>query len=233
LIRRTVFVALHQPLLMVFLLLLLVVSGLIAFKNLSIEAFPDVSDTQVTVIGLYPGRAAEEVERQLTLPVEVALSGLPDSVRLFSHTQFGLSYTVITFNDRPSDQLARQRVNERLQNVSLPRGAEIRIQPPQTAIGEIFRFRLVGEGYTTQHLRTLQEWVVERHLRRVPGVADVVTMGGTVKQYEVNPDLAKMRDYKITLPQLFEAISRASANVGGGAVSHGSQQYLIRSLGEL
>ncbi|MEY3633379.1 MAG: hypothetical protein RI937_1577, partial [Pseudomonadota bacterium] len=218
---------------MVFLLLVLVVSGLIAFKNLPIEAFPDVSDTQVTVIGLYPGRAAEEVERQLTLPVEVALSGLPDSVRLFSHTQFGLSYTVITFNDRPSDQLARQRVNERLQNVSLPRGAEIRIQPPQTAIGEIFRFRLVGEGYTTQHLRTLQDWVVERHLRRVPGVADVVTMGGTVKQYEVNPDLAKMRDYKITLPQLFEAISRASANVGGGAVSHGSQQYLIRSLGEL
>ena len=232
-IRRIVFVALHQPLLVLLGLLVLVVSGLIAFKNLPIEAFPDVSDTQVTVIGLYPGRAAEEVERQVTLPIEVALSGLPDSVRLFSHTQFGLSYTVMTFNDRPSDQLARQRVNERLQNVSLPRGAEIRIQPPQTAIGEIFRFRLVGEGYSTQHLRTLQDWVVERHLRRVPGVADVVTMGGTVKQYEVNPDLAKMRDYKITLPQLFEALSRASANVGGGAVSHGNQQYLIRSLGEL
>lgn len=100
-IRRIVFVALHQPLLVMLMLVVLIASGLIAFKNLPIEAFPDVSDTQVTVIGLYPGRAAEEVERQITLPVEVALSGLPDSVRLFSHTQFGLSYTVITFNDRP------------------------------------------------------------------------------------------------------------------------------------
>lgn len=232
-IRRIVYVALHQPLLVVFSLIVFIVSGTIAFKNLPIEAFPDVSDTQVTVIGLYPGRAAEEVERQITLPIEVALSGLPDSVRLFSHTQFGLSFTVITFNDRPTDQLARQRVNERLQNIDLPKGAEIRIQPPQTAIGEIFRFRLVGEGYTTQQLRTLQDWVVEKHLRKVSGIADVVTMGGTIKQYEVNPDLGKMRDYKITLPQLFEAISRASGNVGGGAVSHGKQQYLIRSLGEL
>lgn len=232
-IRRIVFIALHQPLLMVLFLLVLISSGLIAFKNLPIEAFPDVSDTQVTVIGLYSGRAAEEVERQVTLPIEVALSGLPDSVRLFSHTQFGLSYTVVTFNDRPSDQLARQRVNERLQSVAIPAGAELRIQPPQTAIGEIFRFRLVGEGYSTQELRTLQDWVVERHLRRVPGVADVVTMGGSIKQYEVNPDLARMRDMGITLPQLFEAVSKASENVGGGAVSHGNQQYMLRSLGEL
>ena len=232
-IRRIVFIALHQPLLMVLFLLVLISSGLIAFKNLPIEAFPDVSDTQVTVIGLYSGRAAEEVERQVTLPVEVALSGLPDSVRLFSHTQFGLSYTVVTFNDRPSDQLARQRVNERLQSVAIPAGAELRIQPPQTAIGEIFRFRLIGEGYSTQELRTLQDWVVERHLRRVPGVADVVTMGGSIKQYEVNPDLARMRDMGITLPQLFEAVSKASENVGGGAVSHGNQQYMLRSLGEL
>lgn len=232
-IRRIVYMALHQPLLVVFALVVFIGAGTVAFRNLPIEAFPDVSDTQVTVIGLYSGRAAEEVERQVTLPIEVALSGLPDSVRLFSHTQFGLSFTVITFNDRPTDQLARQRVNERLQGLSLPATVEIRIQPPQTAIGEIFRFRLRGDDYSPQELRTLQDWVVEKQLRKVPGVADLVTMGGTIKQYEVNPDMGRLRDYDLNIGQLFEALQRANSNAGGGAVSHGSQQYLIRSVGEL
>ena len=232
-IRRIVYFALHQPLLVVLALIVFIGGGVVAFNNLAIEAFPDVSDTQVTVIALHSGRAAEEVERQVTLPIEVALSGLPDSVRLFSHTQFGLSFTVVTFNDKPSDQLARQRVNERLQNLGLPENVEVRIQPPQTAIGEIFRFRLRGDGYTPQQLRTMQDWVVEKQLRKVPGVADLVTMGGTIKQYEVNPDMARLRDHGLSLGQLFAALQRANANAGGGAVSHGNQQYLIRSIGEL
>ncbi len=232
-IRRIVRFALHQPLLVVFALAVFAGSGIVAFNNLPIEAFPDVSDTQVTVIALHPGRAAEEVERQVTLPIEVALSGLPDSVRLFSHTQFGLSFTVVTFNDRPTDQLARQRVNERIQGLALPPNVEVRIQPPQTAIGEIVRFRLRGDGYTPQQLREMQDWVVEKQLRKVPGVADLVTMGGTIKQYEVNPDMARLRDHGLSLGQLFDALARANANAGGGAVSHGAQQYLIRSIGEL
>ncbi|MET0509622.1 MAG: CusA/CzcA family heavy metal efflux RND transporter, partial [Burkholderiaceae bacterium] len=231
--RRLIYFTQHQPLLVVFTLLVFIGGGILAFRGLPIEAFPDVSDTQVTVIALHPGRAAEEVERQVTLPIEVALSGLPDSVRLFSHTQFGLSFTVITFNDRPTDQLARQRVNERLQNLPLPEGVEIRTQPPQTAIGEIFRFRLRGDDYPTQQLREIQDWVVEKQLRKVPGVADLVTMGGSIKQYEVNPDMARLRDYGLSLGQLFAALQRANANAGGGAVTHGTQQYLIRSIGEL
>ncbi len=231
--RRLIHFTQHQPLLVVFALLVFIGSGIVAFRALPIEAFPDVSDTQVTVIALQPGRAAEEVERQVTLPIEVALSGLPDSVRLFSHTQFGLSFTVITFNDRPGDQLARQRVNERLQEVGLPDGVEVHIQPPQTAIGEIFRFRLRGDDYPTQQLREIQDWVVEKQLRKVPGVADLVTMGGSIKQYEVNPDMNRLRDYGLTLGQLFTALQRANANAGGGAVTHGPQQYLIRSIGEL
>ncbi len=231
--RRLIYFTQHQPLLVVFTLLVFIGGGILAFRVLPIEAFPDVSDTQVTVIALHPGRAAEEVERQVTLPIEVALSGLPDSVRLFSHTQFGLSFTVITFNDRPTDQLARQRVNERLQNVALPEGVEVRTQPPQTAIGEIFRFRLRGDDYPTQQLREIQDWVVEKQLRKVPGVADLVTMGGSIKQYEVNPDMARLRDYGLSLGQLFAALQRANANAGGGAVTHGTQQYLIRSIGEL
>ncbi|MCX7230414.1 MAG: CusA/CzcA family heavy metal efflux RND transporter [Burkholderiales bacterium] len=232
-IGRIVHFALHQPLLVVLALVVFIGGGVVAFNNLAIEAFPDVSDTQVTVIALHSGRAAEEVERQVTLPIEVALSGLPDSVRLFSHTQFGLSFTVVTFNDKPSDQLARQRVNERLQNLGLPENVEVRIQPPQTAIGEIFRFRLRGDGYSPQQLRTMQDWVVEKQLRKVPGVADLVTMGGTIKQYEVNPDMARLRDHGLSLGQLFASLQRANANAGGGAVSHGNQQYLIRSIGEL
>lgn len=232
-IRRIVAFALHQPLLVVFALAVFIGGGTVAFNALPIEAFPDVSDTQVTVIALHPGRAAEEVERQVTLPIEVALSGLPDSVRLFSHTQFGLSFTVVTFNDRPGDLIARQRVNERLQGLGLPEGVEVRIQPPQTAIGEIFRFRLRGDGYSPQQLREMQDWVVEKQLRKVPGVADLVTMGGRIKQYEVNPDMARLRDHGLSIVQLLEALARANANAGGGAVAHGNQQYLIRSIGEL
>ncbi|HYF60125.1 MAG TPA: CusA/CzcA family heavy metal efflux RND transporter [Burkholderiaceae bacterium] len=232
-IARIVRFALYQPLLVVLSLAVFVGGGFVAFDNLPIEAFPDVSDTQVTVIALHPGRAAEEVERQVTLPIEVALSGVPDSVRLFSHTQFGLSFTVITFNDRPNDQLARQRVNERLQNLGLPEGVELRVQPPQTAIGEIVRFRLRGDGHSPQQLREIQDWIVEKQIRKVPGVADLVTMGGTIKQYEVNPDMARLRDHGLSLGQLFAALQRANSNAGGGAVTRGAQQYLIRSIGEL
>ena len=167
-IKRVVDFSQQQPLLVIFALLIFIGGGIIAFVNLPIEAFPDVSDLQITVIAEYPGRAAEEVERQVTLPIEVALSGLPDSVRLFSHTQFGLSYTVITFNDRPNDQLARQRVFEHLQGIDLPAGVAPAIQPPQTAIGEIFRYTLKGD-YPAQALRTMEDWLVEKNLRTVPG----------------------------------------------------------------
>jgi heavy metal efflux system protein len=230
-IRRIVSFSLHQPLFVFLGALIFAVAGVIAFQALPVEAFPDVSDTQVNVIALYPGRAAEEVERQVTIPIETALSSVPNVVRAFSHTQFGLCFMILTFNEKPNDQLVRQQVLERLRGVDLPPGVEPEMAPLATAIGEIFRFRLRGDHLTSQELRTLQDWVVEKQMRLVPGVADVVTMGGTMKQYEVNPDLAKMRDYKVTLAQLFTALSRANANAGGGAVTQGRQQFLVRSLG--
>ena len=212
-------------------LLILILSGTFAFKGLPVEAFPDVSDIQVNVITLYNGRAAEEVEKQVTIPIEVALSGLPNSVRIFSHTQFGLSFLMVTFNDKTTDLIARQQVIERLRSVDLPNGVQPDVAPLSTAIGEIYRFRLKGIGKSPQDLRTLQDWVVEKHMRQVPGVADLVTIGGQVKQYEVNPNLAKMRDYKISLAQLFNALSRANSNAGGGRVEEGHQQFLLRSIG--
>ncbi len=230
-IRRIVDFSLRQPLFVFLGTVIFAVAGVIAFQALPVEAFPDVSDTQVNIIALYPGRAAEEVERQVTIPIETALSSVPNVVRAFSHTQYGLSFMILTFNDKPNDQLVRQQVIERLRGVDVPPGVQPDIAPLATAIGEIFRFRLRGDHLSPQELRTLQDWVVEKQLRLVPGVADVVTMGGTMKQYEVNPDLAKMRDYKVTLAQLFTALSRANGNAGGGGVTQGRQQFLVRSLG--
>jgi len=231
LIKRIISFALYQPTFILFGLLVFVAAGLYAFKNLPVEAFPDVTDTQVTVIALYPGRAAEEVEKQVTIPLEVGLSGLPGAVRLFSHTQFGLSFVIITFDDRVSGYFARQQVVERLGNVDLPPGVQAQLAPFSTAIGEIYRYRLKGEGASPRELRTYQDWVVARQLKLVPGVADVTSFGGLVKQYEVHPDLARMRDYKVTLAQLSQAVANGNTNAGGSYLEQGSQQYLIRGIG--
>lgn len=213
--------------------ILFIAGGVAAFLNLPIEAFPDVSDIQANVITLYPGRAPEEVEKQVTMPIETVLNGLPHMVRMFSHTQFGLSYIMLTFDDATTDMQARQQILERLNAADLPPGVQPQLQPLSTAIGEIFRFRLKGDGYNTRELRTLEDWVVERNLRTVPGVADVNTYGGKVKTYEVNPDLARMRYYGISLQQLFTAVGRGNGNVGGSKLTQGAQQYLIRGVGML
>lgn len=231
--KKLIHYALNQPLFIVLGTLLFVMAGVIAFKNLSVEAFPDVTDTQVTVIALYPGRAAEEVEKQVTLPIEVALAGLPNSIRVFSHTQFGLSFTVVTYNDNADVNIVRQQVNERLRGVDLPPGVEANIAPNATPVGEVMRYRLRGDGQTTTELRTLQDWVVERSLRQVPGVADVVAMGGFIKQYEVQPDLEKLRAHKLTFQNLLDALGRGNSNAGGSYVAQGLQQFAIRGIGLL
>ena len=231
--KRLIQYALHQPLFIILGTLLFVMSGVIAFKNLSVEAFPDVTDTQVTVIALFPGRAAEEVEKQVTLPIEVALSGLPNAIRVFSHTQFGLSFTVITYDDNAKVQEARQQVNERLRSVDLPQGVIANIAPNATPVGEIMRYRVQGDGKSTTELRTLEDWVIERALRQVPGVADVVAMGGFTKLYEVQPDLDKLRAYKLSFQNLLDALGRGNSNAGGSYVAQGVQQYAIRGIGLL
>jgi cobalt-zinc-cadmium resistance protein CzcA len=215
--RRLIQYALYQPLFIVLGTLLFAMAGVIAFKNLSVEAFPDVTDTQVTVITLYPGRAAEEVEKQVTLPIEVALSGLPNSIRVFS-TQFGLSFMVVTYDDKADVNLVRQQVGERLRSVDLPPGVEAEIAPNATPVGEIMRYRLRGDGLSTTDLRTLEDWVAERALRQVPGVADVVAMGGSIKQYEVQPDLDKLRAW-LNFQNLLDALGRGNSNAGGGYVA--------------
>ena len=231
--KRLIQFALHQPLFIILGTLLFAAAGIFAFKHLSVEAFPDVTDTQVTVIALYPGRAPEEVEKQVTLPIEVALAGLPNAIRVFSHTQFGLSFSVVTYDDAANVNTIRQQVAERLSSVDLPPGVQAEIAPNATPVGEILRYRLQGDGHNTTDLRTTQDWTVERALRQVPGVADVVAMGGAIKQYEVQPDLDKLRAYKVTFQNLLDALGRGNANAGGSYVAQGAQQYTIRGLGLL
>ncbi len=231
--KKLIQYALQQPVFIVLGTLLFVMSGIFAFKNLTVEAFPDVTDTQVTVIALFPGRAAEEVEKQVTLPIETALSGLPNSIRLFSHTQFGLSYTVITYDDAANVNIVRQQVNERLNSVDLPLGSQVNVAPNATPVGEVMRYRLRGDGQTSTELRSIEDWVVERGLRTVPGVADVVAMGGFIKQYEVQPDLDKLRAYKLSMQNLLDALGRGNSNAGGSYVAQGAQQFAIRGIGLL
>src|SRR5262249_40962160 len=157
-------------------------------------------------ITLFPGHAPEEVEKQVTIPLEVVLSGLPHQVRLFSHTQFGLSFLMLTFDDAVNDYFARQQVLERLQGGDLPPGTQPQMAPLSTAIGEIYRYRVRGDAYSPRDLRTIADWTVERYLRLTPGVADIVGFGGFIKQYEVHPDLAKLKAYAVSLQQLFSAL---------------------------
>ncbi len=232
-IRRIVAFALHQPLFLVMLTLLFIAGGIVAFRSLPIEAFPDVTDVQVTVITLFQGHAAEEVEKQVTIPLEIELSGLPHAVRMFSHNQFGLSFLTITFDDEADNYFARQQVLERLQGVGLPPGVQPQLAPLTTPIGELYRYQLIGQGVTPTDLRTLQDWVVARYLKMTPGVADVVSRGGFIKQYQVNLDLPKMKSYNVSMQQVFQSLGRGNANAGGSYIEQGEQQYLIRGIGLL
>jgi cobalt-zinc-cadmium resistance protein CzcA len=232
-LRKLIFFAVHQPLFVGLILLLFIGAGIAAFRSLPIEAFPDVTDIQVNVVTLFPGHAAEEVEKQVTIPLEIALSSIPHSIRLFSHTQFGLSSTYITFDDDVDNYFARQQVLERLRTADLPDGVEADIVPLSSPIGEIYRTYLKSDKYDATELRSIQDWVVTRSLKLVPGVADVVNRGGYIKQYQVVPDLTKMKSHGINLAQVFAALPRGNLNGGGGYIEHGEQQLIIRGVGLL
>lgn len=232
-VKRLASFALHQPLFLIMIALIFVAGGVVAFKSLPIEAFPDVTDVQATVISLFPGHASEEVEKQITIPLEIGLSGLPHAVRMFSHTQFGLSFIVVTFDDAVDNYFARQQVLERLQGIGLPPGVDTQLAPLTTPIGELYRYQLRGENMSPADLRTIQNWVVERSLKMIPGVADVVSRGGFIKQYQVNLDMAKVKAYNVSTQQIFNVLGRCNANAGGNYIEQGEQQYLVRGIGLL
>ncbi|PZR31739.1 MAG: CusA/CzcA family heavy metal efflux RND transporter, partial [Azospira oryzae] len=181
-----------------FMTLLLVAAGVISFLNTPLEAFPDVTNTQIIIVTQWKGRSAEEVERFVTVPVEVAMNSVQRKTNVRSITMFGLSVIKIIFEDDVEDFFARQQVNNQLRNVSLPAEVEPDVQPPYGPTGEIFRYTLQSKNDDTRQLLTIQNWVIDRQLRAVPGVADVVAFGGQEKTYEISVHPAKLNKYDIT-----------------------------------
>ncbi|HEY5957997.1 MAG TPA: efflux RND transporter permease subunit, partial [Polyangiaceae bacterium] len=186
--------------------------GIWALKGLTIEAFPDPSDTQVNVITLYPGQPAEELERQVSIPIERALNGTPGLSRIRINNLFGLSFVSLTFADWVDVHLARAQILERIHNAKLPEQSESRLGSLSTPIGEIYRYTLESDNHDPLELRTLQDWVVAPRLLRVDGVADVVSFGGLVKEIQVRPDPAVLAARQLSLDDVFRALDVASKN---------------------
>jgi len=205
--------------------------GYYAYSGLTVEAFPDPTDTQVQLITLFPGQPTEEVERRVSLPLERALNGTPGLFRLRSISLFGLSLVTLTFEDGTDALKARQQVVERMADADLPQGIHPGLGPLATPIGEVYRYTLDGPGSDPMTLRTLQDWTVRPVLLQTPGVADVVTYGGLLREIHVQPDPAKMATLGVDLTDVFDAIEKASANATGGYVERGQEMFVIRSLG--
>jgi cobalt-zinc-cadmium resistance protein CzcA len=212
----------------------LMIIGFICFKLIKIEAYPDIADTNVIVIANYEGRAAEEVEQQVTVPLERALNNVPNVISRRSRTIFGLSVVQLNFKDGTDDYFARQQVNERLATAELPDGVTPEMGPLTTAVGEIFRYVVVAPPtYTPMQLRDLQDWVIRPYLLQTPGVADIITFGGPVKQYHILTSPDKLRKYGLTLQQVIASVQSNNLNTGGNIVERGGQGFAVRGLGAI
>jgi cobalt-zinc-cadmium resistance protein CzcA len=223
--------ALRQRFVTISLALTLIGLGVWAFTRLKIEAYPDISDTQVVVISLYPGHAAEEVEQQVTVPIERALNNVPGVIGRRSRTIFGLSVVELTFAYGTNDYFARQVVLEKLRDATLPDGVNPALGPLSTPIGELYRYVLAGPGYTSSQLRELQDWVVEPRLLQVPGVADVTPFGGLIKQYQIEVDPLALSRYNLSIDQVAEAVDANNRNAGGALLDNRQQSMAVRGVG--
>jgi cobalt-zinc-cadmium resistance protein CzcA len=206
-------------------------AGVWAFKQLKLEAYPDISDTGVVVVTLYPGFAAEEVEQQVTIPIERALNNTARLISRRSRTIFGLSIVELTFAEGTNDYFARQLVLDKLRDATLPDGVTPSLAPLSTGVGEFYRYVLVGRGYDAMRLRELQDWVVTQRLRQIPGVADVTIFGGLVRQYEIQLDPKALNKYKFSVRQVADAVKNNNRNAGGALLTMGHQSLAIRGTG--
>ncbi|HVK69649.1 MAG TPA: efflux RND transporter permease subunit, partial [Polyangium sp.] len=206
--------------------------GIQAFRSLPIEAFPDVTNPMVEVVGVYPGQAAEEVEKKVTLELERVVAGTPRLADIRSVSVFGLCLMTLTFEEGTPDFEMRTLVAERLRDAELPASAETILGPQATPVGQIYRYTLRGDK-PLRELRALQDFVVERRLRAVPGVAEVVTFGGFERQYQVRIDPARLAATGISVQEVYGALEKTNANAGGGYVGIGSQEFVVRGVGAL
>lgn len=208
--------------------------GYYCFMNLKIEAYPDIADTNVIIVAQYQGRAAEEVEQQVTVPIERALQNTPNVLDRRSRTIFGLSVVQLTFKDGTDDYFARQQVMERLATAELPEGVSPELAPLSTAVGEIFRYVVEAPPtFSPIQLRDLQDWVIKPYLLQTAGIADITTFGGPLKQFHILTYPDKLRKYGLTIPEVENAVIANNQNTGGNILERGGQGFAVRGLGAI
>ncbi len=233
LIKNIIHFSLRHRYFVFFLTGVLVVIGIWSYENTPIETFPDVTNTQIIIICQWSGRSAEEVEKFITIPLEVALNSVQKKVNLRTTSAFGLSYIRIIFDDDVDDAFARQQVLSRLGNANLPDGVVPDVEPPYGPIGEVYRYTLTGKNYSIRDLTTIQDWVLDRQFKSVLGVADVNSFGGEEKIFEisVNPNL--LNQYNLSSLDVYNAVTKSNLNVGGDIIERNGQAFVVRGIGLL
>lgn len=229
--KRIIYEAIHRRGLMFVLFALLGVVGYYCWTKLAIDAYPDIADVTVQVVTQVPGLAAEEIEQQITIPVERAMNGMPSLKVMRSKNTFGLSTVILVFEDGVDDYWARQRVQERLTDVELPYGAMPGLNPLTSPTGEIFRYVIESDNHDLREITDLHKWVIIPRLKQVTGVADVSNYGGITTQFQIEIDPAKMEQYHVSLAEITEKIEKNNLSAGGSMLSHGDLSYVIRGIG--
>jgi cobalt-zinc-cadmium resistance protein CzcA len=233
LIKTVLSFALKNRYFVFFVTLLLIGAGYYSFKTISIDAFPDVTNTSVTIITQWPGRSAEEVEKFVTRPIEIAMNPAEKKTAVRSSSLFGLSVVKITFDDDVDYAFARLQINNHIGDADLPDNVNPGIEPPYGPTGEIYRYSLTSNRRSVRELKTIQDWVVQREIRSVPGIADVNSFGGEVKTYQITVNPEKAVQYNVTPLQLYDAVSKSNINVGGDVIEQHGQAYVVRGIGLL
>lgn len=231
-VQRIVAFSLKNSVIVFFFTALLLIAGIYSYIHTPIEAFPDVTNTRARIITQWPGRSAEEVEKFVTLPLMKQMNTIPKKSEVRSISLFGLSVVTVIFDEDVDDFYAQQYAANRLQGIELPEGTDPEIEPPYGATGEIFRYVLKSKR-PVKELAALHDWVIERELVSVPGVADVVSFGGEEKIYEIKINPTELLNYDLSPLEVFEAVSKSNINVGGDVIERGDQAYVVRGVGLL
>src|ERR1700732_2551291 len=232
-IRALVDFALNNRFVVLAIAVLLLGWGAISFHNLPVEAYPDIGDNYVTVITQWPGRAAEEVEQQVTIPVEIQMNGISHLTTLRSESIFGLSFVLCIFDDQSDNDWNRQKVLERLTQVNLPQGLQPQIGTDWSLVGQIYWYTLrsTNPRYDLMELRSIEDWTLLKEFKSVPNVVDVSDFGGTVREYQVRVDPNKLVSYGLSIGQVQQQLSNNNINAGGSFREVGLQQKNVRTLG--
>lgn len=232
-IKRIIIFSLHHRYFIFFITGILAVIGFITYQHTPIETFPDVTNTQIIIIAQWPGRSAEEMEKFVSVPLEAGLASVQKKLTLRSTNTFGLTYICIIFDDDVDDAFARQQVMSRLASVDLPDGVKPEVQPPYGPTGEIYRYTLRSHTKGIRELTAIQDWVLDREFRQVPGVAEVNSFGGEEKSFEIDTRPELLSQYGLTALDVYQAVQRSNINVGGDVIERNGQYYVVRGIGIL